>query len=105
LPGAPGFCLAWKSPVTVVPQLYAIYQREFSNSSRTLGARLSQAGNTCVFQTDYFTGQPHRNFAVLGANVSILTQKNRKVQLDYNAEMGRGNYTAHYAGAGVRCEF
>jgi outer membrane autotransporter protein len=87
--------------VTVVPQAYATYQHEYSNSSRSLDARLSQVGNTFSFQTD----NPHRNFAVAGANVSILTQKNLKVQLDYNAEVGRGNYTAHCVSAGVRWEF
>jgi uncharacterized protein with beta-barrel porin domain len=90
-----------RDSVTVVPQVYATYQHEYSNSSRGLDARLSQAGNTFTFLTD----APHRNFAVVGANVNILTQKNLKVQIDYNAEVGRGNYTAHYVNAGVRWEF
>ena len=90
-----------RGSVTVVPQFYATYQHEFSNSSRGLDARLSQTGSTFAFVTD----TPHRNFAVLGTTVSILTQKNLKVQLDYNAEVGRGNYTAHYVSAGVRWEF
>jgi outer membrane autotransporter protein len=94
-----------RGSATVVPQVYAAYQHEYSNGSRTLNARLSQQGAPCVYQTDSFTGQPHRNFAVVGANVSILTQKNLKVQLDYNAEVGRGNYTAHYVSAGLRYEF
>jgi outer membrane autotransporter protein len=94
-----------RGSATVVPQVYATYQHEYSNGSRTLNARLSQGGSPCVYQTDSFTGQPHRNFAVVGANVSILTQNNLKVQLDYNAEVGRGNYTAHYVSAGVRYEF
>ena len=80
------------------PQLYATYQHEYSISSRGLDARLSQAGSSSAFVTD----TPHRNFAVVGANVNILTQKNLKVQLDYNAKVGRGNYTAHYVNAGVR---
>ena len=51
------------------------------------------------------TGTAHRNFAVLGANVTIASRKNLKVQLDYNAEVGRGNYTAHYVSAGLRWQF
>jgi outer membrane autotransporter protein len=94
-----------RGSVTVVPQVYGSYQHEYSNSSRTLDARLSQTGSTFAFQTDSYTGQPHRNFAVLGANVNILTQQNLKVQLDYNAEVGRGSYTAHYVSAGARWEF
>ena len=90
-----------RDSVTVVPQVYATYQHEYSNSSRGLDARLNQAGSSFAFVTD----TPHRNFAVLGANVNILTQKNLKVQLDYNAEVGRGNYTAHFVNAGLRYEF
>jgi hypothetical protein len=66
-----------------------------------LDARLSQAGNTFTFQTD----APRRNFALLGANLNILTQGNLQVHLDYNAEVGRGNYTAHYLSGGVRWQF
>lgn len=69
--------------MTVVPQVYATYQHEFSNSSRGLDARLSQAGSTFAFTTD----TPHRNFAVVGANANMLTRQNLKVQLDYNAEV------------------
>ena len=90
-----------RNSVTVVPQVYATYQHEYSYSSRGLDARLSQAGSTFAFTTD----NPHRNFAVVGANVNILTQKNLKVQLDYNAEVGRGNSTAHSVSAGMRWEF
>jgi len=90
-----------RGSVSVVPQVYATYQHEYSNSSRVLDASLSQAGSTFAFQTD----SPRRNFAVAGANVTIMTQKNLKVRLDYNAEVGRGNYTAHNLNAGVRWEF
>ncbi len=87
--------------VTVTPQLYAFYQHEYCDGSRTLDSHLSQAGSTFNFVTD----AAHRNFAVLGADVTIATRNNLKVQLDYNAEVGRGNYTAHYVSAGVRWQF
>jgi outer membrane autotransporter protein len=90
-----------RNSVVVVPQIYATYQHEYSDDSRGLDARLNQAGNTFIFQTD----NPNRNFAVAGANVTILTRKNLTIQLDYNAEVGRGNYTAHYVSAGVRWQF
>jgi uncharacterized protein YhjY with autotransporter beta-barrel domain len=90
-----------RGSTTVVPQIYAFYQHEFSNSSRTLDARLSQGGNTFGFQT----AAPARNFAVLGANFTLTASKNLKVQVDYNAEVGRGNYTAHYVSGGLRYEF
>ncbi|MFZ5452319.1 MAG: hypothetical protein ACOZF2_10705, partial [Thermodesulfobacteriota bacterium] len=90
-----------RNSTTVVPQIYAFYQHEFSNNSRTLDARLSQGGNTSGFQT----AAPARNFAVLGANFTLTARKNLKIQLDYNAEVGRGNYTAHYVSGGLRWEF
>ncbi len=90
-----------RDSTTVVPQAYAFYQHEYSNSSRTLDARLSQAGSSFIFQTDI----PHRNFAVVGGNVNLVAKKTLKVQLDYNAEVGRGNYTAHSLSGGVRWEF
>ena len=68
---------------------------------RGLDASLSQVGNTFVFKKD----NPHQNFAVAGTDVTILNGKNLKIQLDYNAEVGRGNYTAHYVSAGVRWQF
>jgi uncharacterized protein YhjY with autotransporter beta-barrel domain len=90
-----------RNSTTVVPQIYAFYQHEFSNSSRTLDARLSQGGSTSGFQT----ATSARNFAVLGANFTLTASKNLKVQVDYNAEVGRGNYTAHYVSGGLRYEF
>jgi outer membrane autotransporter protein len=85
----------------VVPQVYATYQHEFSNNSRGLDARLSQGGSTFAWQTD----QPHRDFAVVGARFTLGIRNNLKAQLDYNAEVGRGNYTAHNLTAGLRWEF
>ncbi len=94
-----------RDSVTVTPQAYAFYQHEYSDSSRIIDARLSQGGGAFNYLTDDFSGAPHRNFAVVGADVTIASKKNLKVQLDYNAEVGRGNYTAHYVSAGVRWEF
>jgi uncharacterized protein with beta-barrel porin domain len=90
-----------RNGVTVVPQVYAAYQHEFSNNSRGLDARLSQGGSTFSFQTE----QLGRDFAVLGAGATILTRKNFSLQINYNAEVGRANYTAHNLNAGVRWEF
>ncbi|MFZ5451135.1 MAG: autotransporter outer membrane beta-barrel domain-containing protein, partial [Thermodesulfobacteriota bacterium] len=89
-----------RNGVTVVPQAYATYQHEFSNSSRGLDARLSQ-GNTFAFQSEKL-GQ---NFALLGASVTLMSQKNFSLYLDYNTEIGRENYTAHNLTTGLRYEF
>jgi uncharacterized protein with beta-barrel porin domain len=87
-----------RGPTVVVPQVYATYQHEFSDNSRGLNARLSQGGSTFAFNT----AEPQRDFAVLGANVTIIPKNNVVFQLNYNVEVGRGNYTAHLVNAGLR---
>jgi outer membrane autotransporter protein len=42
---------------------------------------------------------------VLGASVTLMTRKNFSLHLDYNTEVGRKNYTAHFVNAGLRYEF
>jgi outer membrane lipase/esterase len=90
-----------RGAVVLVPQAYATYQHEYLDNSRGLDARLSQAGSSFTFQTD----SPSRNFCLLGASLAVLTPKRLQVQLDYNAEVGRGTYTAHSLSGGVRWQF
>ena len=87
--------------VKVAPQGYAFYQHEFANGSRGLNASLSQGSSTFNFQTDV----AKRNFAVVGANVTVGLTKNLYAQVNYNAEVGRGNYAAQNINAGLRLEF
>ncbi len=87
--------------VKVAPQVYAFYEHEFANGSRGLDARLSQGGSAFNFQTD----AAKRNFAVVGASLTLGLKENLMLQVDYNAELGRGNYTAHFINAGLRYEF
>ena len=42
---------------------------------------------------------------MIGADITLLTHKNLKFRLDYNAEAGRSDYTAHYVSGGLRWEF
>ncbi len=51
------------------------------------------------------TERPRRDFEVVGANLTREVKKNVRAQLDYNAEAGRGNFTAHSLTAGLRWEF
>jgi len=85
----------------VVPQASAFYQHEFANNSRGLNARLPQTGGTL----SYDTASPRRDFAVLGAGVAVGLKKNLYLQTNYNAEVGRGNSSAHFVSAGLRWEF
>ncbi|MBU4447770.1 MAG: autotransporter outer membrane beta-barrel domain-containing protein, partial [Proteobacteria bacterium] len=87
--------------VKLVPQGYAFYQHEFSHGSRSLSANLSQDSSTLNFQTD----AAKRNFAVVGANITVGIKKNLYAQVNYNAEVGRGNSTSQYLNAALRLEF
>ncbi len=87
--------------ILVLPQIYAFYQHEFANNSRSLDARLAQAGNTFSFQTD----SPSRNFAVLGAGLALGLRSNLTLQANFNAEVGRAGYTPMMVSAGLRYEF
>jgi outer membrane autotransporter protein len=87
--------------VLVVPQGYAFYQHEFSNGSRGLNASLSQGSSSFTWQTDA-AGQ---NFALVGASVTAGLKENLYAQVNFNAEVGRGNATAQYFNAGLRYEF
>lgn len=87
--------------VKVVPQGYAFYQHEFANGSRGLNASLSQGRSTFSFQTD----AARRDFALVGASLTAGLKKNLYAQVNYNAEVGRGNATNQYVNAGLRYEF
>jgi outer membrane autotransporter protein len=87
--------------VKVVPQGYAFYQHEFANGSRGLNASLSQGSSTFNFQTD----PAERNFALVGASVTVGLKKNLFAQVNYNAEVGRGNAAAQFFNVGLRYEF
>jgi outer membrane autotransporter protein len=85
----------------VVPQGYAFYQHEFSNGSRGLNASLSQGSSSFNFQTD----AARRNYALVGASVTAGVRKNLCAQVNYNAEVGRGNSTTQSFNLGLRLEF
>jgi uncharacterized protein with beta-barrel porin domain len=87
--------------VKVIPQVYAYYQHEFANGSRGLNASLSQGSSAFRFQTD----TAKRNYALVGGNVTLGLKKNLVAQLNYNAEVGRGNSKVQSFNAGLRWEF
>lgn len=87
--------------VKVAPQAYAFYEHEYADGSRGLNAGLSQGGSTFSFQTD----AAKRNFAVVGGSLTLGLKENLWAQVNYNAEVGRNSYTAHFVNAGLRYEF
>jgi len=87
--------------VKVVPQTYAFYQHEFSNNSRGLDARLAQGSATMTFTT----ANPARDFAVVGGDITAFFSKKASAYVNYNAEVGRTNSSAHFISGGFRWEF
>ncbi len=87
--------------VLVVPQGYAFYQHEFADDSRGLRAGLSQGSSTFSWQTD----AAGRNFALVGASLTLGIKENLYAQVNFSSDVGRGNSTAHYFNAGLRFEF
>ncbi|MFA5110197.1 MAG: autotransporter outer membrane beta-barrel domain-containing protein [Desulfobaccales bacterium] len=53
------------------------------------------------FQTD----APKRNYALMGASVTMGLKKNLYAQVNYNADVGRSNSMVQYLNAGLRYEF
>jgi outer membrane lipase/esterase len=86
----------------IVPQVYALYQHEFSNNSRGLNARLSAPPSATM---TWRTEAPDRDFAVVGANATVGIKKNLAAQINYNAEVGRSLSTNHFINLGVRYQF
>jgi uncharacterized protein with beta-barrel porin domain len=85
----------------VAPQLYANYEHEFSNNSRTIDAGLAQAGIPFGFQSQ----QLGTDFAMLGASITVFSGKSFSVRLDSNVETGRANYSACMVDAGLAFRF
>jgi outer membrane autotransporter protein len=67
----------------------------FTNTSFPITA------GACTWQTD----KPQRNYALVGADVTLNFRKNMLAYLNYNAEVGRGNNTAQYINTGLRINF
>ncbi len=87
--------------VKVAAQGYAFFQHEFANGSRGLNASLSQGGGAFNFQTD----AAKRDFALVGASLTAGLRQNLYAQVNYSAEVGRGNSTGQFVNAGLRFEF
>ena len=62
---------------------------------------MSQGSSSLTFNTD----KPERDYAVVGGNVTVFVSQNLSARVDYNAEVGRGNNTAHQINAGLRWTF
>jgi len=85
----------------VVPQGYAFFQHEFADGSRNLSASLSQGSSTMTYQTAI----PGRNYALVGVSIAANLHKSIYAQVNYSAEVGRGNATNQFVNTGLRFEF
>ncbi len=88
--------------IRFAPQVFASYQHEFSDDSRAIASRLTLGGNSFLFQTDTLK----RDFVLAGGSLAAGgLAKNLLVQINYSAEIGRNDYTAHFISAGLRYDF
>ncbi|WP_449244869.1 autotransporter outer membrane beta-barrel domain-containing protein [Desulfobacca acetoxidans] len=87
--------------VPLTPQVYAVWQHEYSDRSRGLNASLAQSAVPFIFRTD----APQRDFAVLGVEVAARCSKRFTARVGYNAEVGRGGSFYQGVTAGLRVEF
>ncbi len=86
----------------LVPQIHATYHHEFSDSGTT-DARFSQSGLGPVFT--FTSANLGRDFGVVGFDVTLLTRKDLRFRIDYSAEVGRSDWSAHYISGGLKWEF
>ncbi len=89
------------SSYSLIPQVYGTWQHDFSDTDSPIDARLSLGGPTFTFVPSGMA----KDFAVLGADITLATCNNLKFRIDYNAEVARANSAAHYISGGMRWEF
>jgi len=85
----------------VAPQGYAFFQHEFADGSRNLSASLSQGSSTLTYQA----AAAGRNYALVGGSITAKLHKRVYAQVNYSAEVGRGNATNQFVNIGLRFEF
>ena len=87
--------------VTLVPQVSAVWQHEYSDNTRGVDARLAIGGSPMSFQTS----QAGKDFAVVGVDLSAKFTKNITANVGYTAEVGRSNSTNMGVNVGLRIAF
>jgi hypothetical protein len=85
----------------VVPQGYAFSQHELANGSRGLSASLSLRSSTLTYQTTAAV----LNYAQVGGSITTKLHKNVYAQVNYNAEVDRGNATNQFINSWLRPDF
>jgi len=88
--------------IILIPEVRMIWQHEFLNDSRTIGASLD-GGSGASF--DYLTAAPGRDNVYAGAGVTAQIGRNWNANLFYNADFGRQDFTSHMISGGLGWEF
>lgn len=93
----------WSTRATkAMVNVNASFVHEFANSSRSIKAQLA---NNSDSKFSIQTSSPERNFAVVGAGVSVMMFENVMLYLNYDAEVGQEHFAAQGINGGVRMEF
>jgi outer membrane autotransporter protein len=83
-----------------LPNVTAIYQHEYLNNSRGIGAKIAGGSS---FQTP--TADPERNFIRVGVGCSALLTDAISVSLGYNTQVLDNGYSEQGISGGVRLGF
>jgi outer membrane autotransporter protein len=92
-------------PVFIMAEANAAWYHEFLDGSSGVATSLPGAPTLGTFVVR--KEAPERDFALAGVGVSVIPRdcRNVAVFLDYNAQVGQDDFTAHSVDGGARVEF
>jgi len=88
--------------VTIIPEVRALWQHEFLNSTRAINASLD-GGNGPSF--DFNTATPGQDSLFGAAGITAQIGKTWNANLYYNVDVGRQDYLSHMVSGGLGISF
>ena len=93
---------SWQAGKTLfLPNICASYRYEFLRDSKNITFQLTQGSSPFTIKTLY----PNKNFAILGAGVTVAARDNTSFSISYNVQFGNNKYMAHNINASLRILF
>ncbi len=102
LGGRVAYTIDLTTSIRLVPEIRVLWQHEFLNNSRNIGATLD-AGSGPSFETA--TAEPGRDSVFAGAGVTAQFGDHWNASVYYNADFGRQDLTSHAVSASVGWKF
>ena len=88
--------------IALIPEGRLLWQHEFLENSRNIGASLDGGGGPSF---DYTTSAPSRDAVFAGAGISAQFGANWNAYFYYNADFGRQDYISHSISTGLNFKF